>query len=153
MKNIYQNDSFAHMSQGKKSFVILKLLLDFSDKKCPILIDQPEDNLDNRAIYKDMVLYLKEKKKERQIILVTHNPNIVIGADAEQVIVANHHGTDSKNTSNIKFEYISGSLENSKPKNSEEIKVLYCQGIREHICELLEGGSDAFKKREKQYNL
>ena len=150
---IYQDDSFAHMSQGKKSFVIFKILLDFSDKKCPILIDQPEDNLDNRAIYKDMVLYLKEKKKERQIILVTHNPNIVVGADAEQIIVANHHGIDSKNTNNIRFEYISGSLENSETKNKKEPKVLYSQGIREHVCELLEGGSDAFKKREKQYSL
>lgn len=150
---IYQEDSFVHMSQGKKSFVILKLLLDFSDKKCPILIDQPEDNLDNRAIYKDMVLYLKEKKKERQIIIVTHNPNIVVGADAEQVIVANHHGIDSKNTKDIRFEYLSGSLENSKIKDSKELKVLYSQGIREHVCELLEGGSDAFKKREKQYSL
>jgi predicted ATPase len=44
----YQNDSFNEMSDGKKAFVILKLLLDFSNKKCSILIDQPEDSLDNR---------------------------------------------------------------------------------------------------------
>jgi hypothetical protein len=43
------------MSDGKKAFVILKLLLEFSDKECPILIDQPEDSLDNRAIYNELV--------------------------------------------------------------------------------------------------
>ena len=58
----YQGDSFTEMSEGKKAFVILKLLLDFSDKTCPILIDQPEDSLDNRAIYKELVSYIKRKK-------------------------------------------------------------------------------------------
>ena len=67
----YESDNLSDMSPGKRSFVILKLLLDFSDKKCPILIDQPEDNLDNRAIYNELVKYIREKKKERQIILVT----------------------------------------------------------------------------------
>ena len=51
----YQDDKFKEMSQGKQAFVILKLLLEFSDKKCPILIDQPEDSLDNRAIYSELV--------------------------------------------------------------------------------------------------
>lgn len=75
---IYENDDFKKMSEGKKAFVILKLLLDFSDKKCPILIDQPEDDLDNRAIYIDLVKYLRKKKKLRQIIIATHNANIVV---------------------------------------------------------------------------
>ncbi|VVM25420.1 ATPase involved in DNA repair [uncultured Gammaproteobacteria bacterium] len=88
----YQNDTFNKMSDGKKAFVILKLLLEFSDKECPILIDQPEDSLDNRAIYNELVAYLKQKKKKRQIILVTHNANIVVNADAEEVVVANQHG-------------------------------------------------------------
>ena len=73
----YDGDNLRDMSPGKRSFVILKLLLDFSDKKCPILIDQPEDNLDNRAIYNELVKYIKKKKRERQIILVTHNPRII----------------------------------------------------------------------------
>jgi len=51
------------MSDGKKAFVILKLLLEFSHKECPILIDQPEDSLDNRAIYNELVAYLKQKRK------------------------------------------------------------------------------------------
>lgn len=147
----YQNDTFEKMSDGKKAFVILKLLLEFSSKECPILIDQPEDSLDNRAIYNELVYYLKQKKKDRQIILVTHNANIVVNADAEEVIVANQHGEDSKNNDGIKFQYISGSLENTIFKNSTIDIVLNSQGIREHTCEILEGGTEAFKKRENKY--
>ena len=124
----YQKDTFAKMSDGKKAFVILKLLLEFSNKECPILIDQPEDSLDNRAIYNELVTYLKKKKKDRQIILVTHNANIVVNADAEEVIVANQHGEDSKNQNNVKFQYISGSIENTKLKNSKNSIVLHSPG-------------------------
>jgi len=147
----YQNDTFNKMSDGKKSFVILKLLLEFSHKECPILIDQPEDSLDNRAIYNELVAYLKHKKKDRQIILVTHNANIVVNADAEEVIVANQHGEDSKNQGDIKFQYITGSLENTKSKDTGLDIMLQSQGIREHVCEILEGGTEAFKKRENKY--
>lgn len=147
----YQNDTFGKMSDGKKAFVILKLLLEFSNKECPILIDQPEDSLDNRAIYNELVTYLKQKKKDRQIILVTHNANIVVNADAEEVIVANQHGDDSKNQNDIKFQYISGSLENTALKNTEIDIILQSQGVREHVCEILEGGTEAFKKREHKY--
>lgn len=61
----YENDNLLDMSPGKRSFVVLKLLLDFSDKKCPILIDKLEDNLDNRAIYNELVKYIREKKSVR----------------------------------------------------------------------------------------
>lgn len=147
----YQEDSFVNMSPGKKAFVVLKLLLEFSDKKCPILIDQPEDSLDNRAIYNELVDYIKKKKKERQIILVTHNSNVVVGADAELVIVANQHGNGTENTDSYKFEYTSGSLENTKQKDTTNKTILTSQGIREHVCEILEGGKDAFEKREQKY--
>lgn len=147
----YQNDTFGKMSDGKKAFVILKLLLEFSNKECPILIDQPEDSLDNRAIYKELVTYLKKKKKSRQIILVTHNANIVVNADAEEVIVANQHGDDSKNQDDIKFQYITGSIENTMSKDQQIKIILQSQGIREHVCEILEGGTEAFKKRENKY--
>ena len=150
---VYQNDRLSQMSPGKRSFVILQLLLEFSNKKCPILIDQPEDNLDNRAIFRDLVTYLRAKKRERQIILVTHNPNVVVGADAEQVIVANQHGNDSVNADNMRFAYVSGSLEASWPKISPTAPILESQGIREHVCEILEGGEDAFRKRESKYGL
>lgn len=136
----YQNDVFDEMSQGKQAFVILKLLLEFSSKECPILIDQPEDSLDNRAIYNELVQYLRTKKKQRQVILVTHNPNVVVSADAENVIVANQNGKNCANANNIKFQYINGALENTKVKNETDEVILTSQGIREHVCEILEGG-------------
>lgn len=149
--DIIYEDTFRQMSEGKKAFVVLILLLDFSNKDCPILIDQPEDDLDNRAIYKDLVRYLKSKKKERQIILVTHNPNIVVGADSELIIVANQNGTDTPNKNSSKFQYVSGSLENTKSYNCHVKITLEAQGIKEHVCEILEGGNEAFKKREIKY--
>lgn len=147
----YQGDDFTQMSEGKQAFVILKLLLDFSDKKCPILIDQPEDSLDNRAIYNELVTYIKEKKKERQIILVSHNSNVVVSADAENIIVANQDGVNNKNVDRVKFQYINGALEDTKQKDENDDFILSSQGIREHICDILEGGRIAFEKREQKY--
>ena len=147
----YQEDDFRQMSEGKQAFVILKLLLDFSDKKCPILIDQPEDSLDNRAIYKELVAYIKEKKKERQIILVSHNSNVVVSADAENIIVANQEGVNNKNENGVKFQYTNGALENTKQRDETSAYILSSQGIREHICDILEGGRIAFEKREQKY--
>lgn len=150
---LYQNDTFSQMSSGKQAFVILKLLLDFSAKKNPILIDQPEDSLDNRAIYNELVRYIIQKKKERQIILVTHNPNVVVSADAENVIVANQQGNDSQNENGCRFQYINGALENTSLKQDTCPYILRSQGIREHVCEILEGGEDAFIKREQKYGI
>ena len=149
---VYQGDTLSSMSEGKKAFVILRLLLDFDENKYPILIDQPEDDLDNRAIYNDLVTYIRNKKLERQIILVTHNPNITVATDAEEIIVANQHGVHTENQDAIKFEYRSGAIENSY-KRDETKTVLLSQGIREHVCDLLEGGDIAFKKRESKYGL
>ena len=150
---LYQNDTFKQMSSGKQAFVVLKLLLDFSDKKNPIFIDQPEDSLDNRAIYNELVTYILRKKKQRQIILVTHNPNIVVSSDSENVIVANQQGNDSQNENGCRFQYINGALENTVKKDSTCSYVLKSQGIKEHVCEILEGGVEAFKKREQKYGL
>jgi len=74
-------DTIEEMSPGKKALVLLELLISLENSKCPILIDQPEDDLDNRSIYEDLVQYIREKEHERQIIIVTHNANIVLGAD------------------------------------------------------------------------
>ena len=95
--------------------------------------------------------FSEEKKKYRQIIIVSHNPNLVVGADSEQVIVANQEGSDSKNKSK-KFEYISGGIENTY-ENEDESCYLYCKGIKQHICDILEGGEESFKKRQHKYNI
>lgn len=150
---IYEKDNYNSMSQGKKAFVVLKMSLDCSDSKCPIIIDQPEDDLDNRAIYTELVTYLKEKKTQRQIILVTHNANVVVNADSELVIVANQHGSQSPNDDGIKFQYKYGSIECHVKSIKSKASTLDKMTIKEHICEILEGGDKAFKLREKKYNL
>src|SRR5690554_36790 len=147
----YEGDLINELSPGKKSFVLLRLLIDLDNSKCPILIDQPEDDLDNRSIYNQVVSFLRKRKGERQIIIATHNPNIVLGADAEQIIVANQEGKKSKNKSS-KFEYVSGSIEHSIPEDDKTKEVLYKRGIQEHICDILEGGEIAFNKRKNKYN-
>jgi len=148
----YDGDKMGEMSTGKASFVILMLIVGLSSSKAPILIDQPEDNLDNRSITKDLVKYLRDKKIERQIILVTHNPNIVVNADAENIIVANQKGQNDKETNSpYKFDYINGAIEFTKDYDDNEKDLLKSMGIREHIADIVEGGKEAFKKREVKY--
>lgn len=108
------DDTISNMSPGKKALVLLEMIVNLENSKCPILIDQPEDDLDNRSIFTDLVSYLKAKKHERQIIVVTHNANVVVGADAEEVIIANQRGKESPNREK-RFEYRTGAIENSKP--------------------------------------
>jgi len=148
---VEDGDKLENMSPGKKSFALLKVLIESDKSKWPILIDQPEDDLDANSISKSLSMFLKEKKKYRQIIIVSHNPNLVVGADCEQVIIANQEGSDSKNLSK-RFEYISGSIENTYI-NANESCYLYRRGIKEHICDILEGGEESFKKRQKKYNI
>ena len=149
----YQNDNFSEMSPGKKSFVILKLILDFSKRKVPVLIDQPEDNLDNKTIYNDLTRYLRETKQRRQIILVSHNPNAVVGADCENIIIANQHSEQEKNRNSIRFDYINGALENIEDKSESNDFILENFSIREHVCKILEGGEEAFLERERKYGI
>ncbi len=143
------NDRLGHMSPGKKGIILFQLFLHMSSSQDPILIDQPEDNLDNRTVYEELNDFIKEKKLQRQIIIVSHNPNLVVSTDSENVIVA-HQNADFD--PRPKFEYINGSLENTF-KNIGADHILQRQGIREHVCEILEGGVEAFKKREKKYNI
>ncbi len=147
----YQEDEFSKMSTGKSSLVLLKLLVELDDGKHPILLDQPEDDLDNRSIYDDLVQFIRDTKKKRQVIIVTHNPNIVIGTDSEQVIVANQKGQNkTSGTQKQQFDFAAGAIENNDgDPNSTD--VLKRWGIREHICQILEGGEEAFKKRDQRY--
>jgi len=149
----YKGDALEKMSPGKRNLVILKIIIGLSKDKWPILIDQPEDNLDNRSVYEDLVEFVKNSKKNRQIILITHNPNLVVGTDSEEVIVCNQEGQGEDTQKKMyRFEYISGALENSfRLSKEEEPAILYRQGIKQHVCEILEGGEEAFEKREKKY--
>ncbi|MEN5307654.1 TrlF family AAA-like ATPase [Chryseobacterium cucumeris] len=146
------NDTLYKMSAGKASFIILKLIIGLSKSDAPILIDQPEDNLDNRSITKELVEYLKSKKQERQIILVTHNPNIVVNADAENIMIAHQYGQNANESiEEFKFDYINGALENSFDFIPGSKNILESMGIREHIADIVEGGKDAFLTRERKY--
>ncbi|MCK9403836.1 MAG: hypothetical protein M0Q26_10595 [Chitinophagaceae bacterium] len=148
---IYNEDDILQMSPGKRGLVLMQIILHLSNAMHPILIDQPEDNLDNRTIFNDLNEFIKAKKIQRQIILVTHNANLVVSTDAEQVIVANQNGQDKgKSNEKYQFEYVSGSLENTF-RNPGHKGILQQMGIREHVCDILEGGEEAFLHREKKY--
>jgi DNA repair ATPase RecN len=115
------------LSTGQKCTTILPILMLESER--PLIIDEPEKNLDNRFISEAVVKRLREVKSTRQIILVTHNPNIPVLGDAEQVIVMESNGTSS----HVKD---SGSVD-------------HC---RDWIIAILEGGEKAFDERKLRYN-
>ena len=149
------NDTIAEMSPGKKALALLELLINLEDTKCPILIDQPEDDLDNRSIYNQLVKFIKNKKCERQMIIVTHNANVVLGADAEQVIIANQAGKDTPNNDNLKFEYRTGAIEDDYCEINDvgtmRFGILSQKGIQTQICDILEGGKPALELRRNKY--
>jgi len=149
----YKGDNLLKMSPGKKGTVLLILFLKLSTSENPILIDQPEDNLDNRTIYDLLCKMIRRKKRDRQIIIVTHNANLVVNTDSENVIVANQEGQDSSTVNDIsrtKFEYVNGPIELSFT-SVRFGKILSKMGIKQHICDILEGGKEAFKLRELKY--
>ena len=148
------NDNIQDMSPGKKALVLLRLLISLAESTCPILIDQPEDDLDNRSIFDELIHFIKEKKVDRQIITVTHNANIVLGGDAELVIVANQCGKNAPNKK-FRFEYRGGAIEDNSPVMDDgkiAAGILNSKGIQEHICEILEGGEQAFALRQHKYH-
>lgn len=130
------------LSPGTRGIVLLVLYLamDRQDRR-PLIIDQPEGNLDNSSVYKSLVPFLRKAKQDRQIIIVTHNPNLIVTTDADQVIVAT--ATREGKTSHPSISYMSGSLENVGVENA----------IREQAVRLLEGGTKPFKTRENRYSL
>ena len=151
----YKNDHLLQMSPGKKGTVLLILFLELSSAEYPIFIDQPEDNLDNRTIYDLLCKMIREKKQSRQIIIVSHNANLVVATDSENVIVANQLGqSSSKRTFASRFEYVNGPLELSFDNSADPtLSELQAKGIKEHVCDILEGGIEAFHNRESRYLL
>ena len=138
----YNGVELEKLSPGTKGIVLLILYLgmDVADSR-PLIVDQPDENLDNESIYKLLTAYFKTAKKRRQIILITHNPNLVVNADSEQVIVAT---AERRENGFPHITYQSGALEDNVPED---------RGIRQQVCRILEGGADAFRKRERRYAL
>lgn len=145
-------DLIDEMSPGKKALVLLKMLISLAESTCPILVDQPEDDLDNRSIFDELIPFIKKKKIMRQIIVVTHNANVVLGADSDEVIVANQNGKNSPNNG-FRFEYRSGSIEDDLPEEAGRTDTLGKQGIQQQICDILEGGKTAFDLRKHKYRI
>ncbi len=141
----YGETELEHLSPGARgiALLVLYLLMDEDDIR-PLLIDQPEGNLDNSSVFEQLVPYIKKAKMRRQVILITHNPNLVVATDAEQIIVASAKRLQAQPYPVI--DYISGSLEHSV--QSQDFI-----GIREAVCLFLEGGKDAFQVRENKYEL
>lgn len=137
------------LSQGQKGIILMMLYLeiDKADYR-PLIIDQPEENLDNLSVYKDLISYFRDRKAYRQIIMVTHNPNLVVNTDSEQIIVTNYNGRRIP-----RLEYCSGSLED-QAKEIPNVGVDQLEnGIIEQVCNILEGGEQAFGGRRRKYQI
>ncbi len=146
----HAGDDLQRMSPGKRGMVLLRLLLEKSGATHPILIDQPEDNLDNRTVFSQLRHAVRDRKSQRQILMVTHNANLVVSTDSECVLVAHQYGPGEKPVGLPRFEYRGGALEHTRPP-AEDASVLATKGTREHVCEVLEGGEEAFLDRQRKY--
>lgn len=137
----YNSTDLEKLSPGTKGIVLLILYLGMeTDDSRPLIIDQPEENLDSESIYDLLVHYFRTAKRRRQIILITHNPNLVVNTDAEQVVVA----TCGRQPNGLPaITYTAGPLEDDRAGD----------GIRAKVCRILEGGEPAFHDRERRYAL
>lgn len=119
------------LSYGQQGTIYLRLQIAANLYSETIIYDQPEDDLDNSFITSELIAIFKKIKQYRQIIIVSHNANLVVNADSEQVIIA-------KNDDGI-LSYMSGALEDPD--------------INKAVCQILEGGKNAFEKREQKYSI
>ena len=122
------------LSTGQKATAVLLLLLLESD--APLIVDQPEDDLDNRFITEGVVPRMREEKQRRQFVFSTHNANIPVLGDAELIVGLSASGEAEHGHARIAPEHL-GSID-SKP-------------VRELVEEILEGGKEAFEKRRRKY--
>lgn len=143
----YGGTALENLSPGTRgiALLVLYLLMDEDDSR-PLVIDQPEGNLDNSSIYSQLVPYIRKARIKRQIIIVTHNPNLVVATDADQVVIATSVKVPGQPYPQIT--YVSGSLEHNEVDDVEG-RV----GVRQAVCTLLEGGDRAFKDREERYSI
>lgn len=131
----YDGVDIRKLSPGTRGIVLLLLYLalDDSDDR-PLIIDQPEENLDPKSVFDELVALFIAAKAKRQVIMVTHNANLVINTDADQIIVAEAGPHPSGGLPPIT--YVAGGLENS--------------AIRKAVCGILEGGEAAFRERARR---
>lgn len=131
----YDGVDIRKLSPGTRGIVLLLLYLALDDRdNRPLVIDQPEENLDPKSVFEELVPLFIKAKAHRQVIMVTHNANLVINTDADQIIIAESgphpHGALPPIT------YRSGGLESAE--------------IRKAVCDILEGGEGAFQERARR---
>lgn len=131
----YDGVDIRKLSPGTRGIVLLLLYLalDDSDDR-PLIIDQPEENLDPKSVFEELVALFIAAKAKRQVIMVTHNANLVINTDADQVIVAEAGSHPPSGLPPIS--YMAGGLEKAS--------------IRKAVCDILEGGEAAFRERARR---
>ncbi len=131
----YDGVDIRKLSPGTRGIVLLLLYLalDDSDDR-PLIIDQPEENFDPKSVFDELVALFVAAKAKRQVIMVTHNANLVINTDADQIIVASAGPHPSGGLPPIT--YVSGGLESAE--------------IRKAVCDILEGGEAAFRERARR---
>lgn len=130
---LFQDTQIEQLSPGQRGALLLIFYLLVDDGKTPIILDQPEENLDNETVFRLLVPVLSEAKKKRQIIMVTHNPNLAVVCDAEQII---HASFDR--AAGCVINYVAGSLENPT--------------LNAAVVTVLEGTKPAFNNRSGKYH-
>ncbi len=126
--------NLSELSPGERGALLLIFYLALDQNDIPIVIDQPEENLDNQSVFKILVQFIKKAKEKRQIIIVTHNPNLAVACNAEQII---HVSMDKEDGNKISF--VSGSLENPE--------------INTAVINILEGTYPALNTRTSTYGV
>lgn len=129
---VFQDTQIEQLSPGQRGALLLIFYLLVDKGQLPIILDQPEENLDNETVFRLLVPVLSEAKKKRQIIMVTHNPNLAVVCDAEQIIYANFSRSD-----NFTISYQTGAIENDE--------------INRRVVTVLEGTKPAFDNRSGKY--
>jgi predicted ATPase len=131
----YDGADIRKLSPGTRGIVLLLLYLALDDGDGrPLIIDQPEENLDPKSVFEELVGLFIEAKSNRQVIMVTHNANLVINTDADQIIIA--ESGPHPHSALPPITYQSGGLENAE--------------IRKAVCDILEGGEGAFQERARR---
>lgn len=130
----WQGKPLDQLSPGERGNLLLVFYLLIDKRDVPLIIDQPEENLDNQTIAKMLVPAIQYAKEHRQIVIVTHNPNLAVVCDAEQVIHARLDKSDGN-----RVVYASGSIEDPE--------------ITQLVVGVLEGTKPAFDQRDATYEV
>ena len=131
----YDGVDIEKLSPGTRGIVLLLiyLALDDADDR-PLIIDQPEENLDTRSVFRELVPLFKTAKTKRQVLIVTHNANLVVNTDADQIIIA--EASPHTDGGLPRLTYRGGGQDSAD--------------IRHAVCEILEGGEDALVERARR---